>query len=188
MFPSVILLFANIINQILQKSHPIRFSLTGVMILPLVMALTFNLTFLKVDESKINPLLSTSLIREVDSRIRLYKIHSGDAIAFVNWGDYNRFLLTRKTSDEIIRDLWDVWPWFDNNDSAKTTEFLDWVTTDGPWSAYNKILFVQSSLSAPGLRSSLIETIQIEGWEIDKVNKFSGEGNDVIFILLKKST
>lgn len=187
-FPSAIIVTANMIDYFRKKFNAIKFAVAPMVILSLVLILNMNITFLKVQDSKISPLFSSTLVEEVDKRIEMYKIQKGDGIAFVNWGDYNRFLLTRKSADVVIPDLWDAWPWFDNNDKIKTTEFLNWVTVDGPWGAYNKILFVQSSLSAPGLKSSLIDSLEIEGWRVDKIDTFSDENFFVNFVILVKST
>jgi hypothetical protein len=187
-FPSAIIVTANMIDYFRKKFNAIKFALAPMVILSSVLVLNMNVTFLKVPDSKINPLLSSTLVEEVDKRIEMHRIQKGNGIAFVNWGDYNRFLLTRKSADVVKSDLWDAWPWFDNNDKTKTTEFLNWVTVDGPWGAYNKILFVQSSLSAPGLKSSLIDSLEIEGWRVDKIDTFSDENFFVNFVILVKST
>lgn len=185
-FPSAILIIVKSINDLLQKMHFARIMFKILLVPSLILVLFLNLRFFQIEKSEISPRLSKKFIEMVDSRIKDFKIESGDAVAFVNWGDYNRVLLTRKTSDPIVSDLWDVWPWFDGERDIKIIDNLNWISSSGPWSRYSRILFIQSSRILPGMKSSIVQELELENWKMERVSTLISDGINLNFVLMEK--
>jgi hypothetical protein len=133
-------------------------------------------------------LFSQASLNEVVRGVDHFNLNRDGALLFVNWGEYNRFVLQNTKSSIELHDVWDAWPWFNYGDVEETKRFLKWATNDGPLAIYRKVLFVQNNYKTPGLNGDIERVLDLSSWFISKTYSYTSEaGNQIIFTLWERN-
>jgi hypothetical protein len=173
-----------------KRSGAIRFIAHFLRILTctlVALILSTNYVIMTPDKENINPLLSESTANLIDSEIALFNPSTTKAVAFTNWGEYNRIFMRMNFSDPNLAQLWDVWPWFNDRDNKRSSDFLNWVTTDGPWKGYQQVLLIQNSYGTPGASTEIFQIRNVPSWRVVQIREVrSGESDFMKFIVWER--
>jgi hypothetical protein len=184
-FPSAFLSIIFWLERVLNILSRFRVLLVSILAIFFVtFSILLNFVFLTPAKSKINPLLSETSLNKVADGIDHFHFNHDGAVLFVNWGEYNRYVLQNTRIPIELGSVWDAWPWFNEGNTEETKRLLKWATDEGPFATYKKILFVQNNYRTPGLRGDIDKSLDLSGWYISKTYSYkSEEGNQIIFTL-----
>jgi hypothetical protein len=188
-FPSAFLSFVFWLERISKVRSPLRISLVSALaVFCFTFSMILNFVFLTPKKSAVNPLFSEVSFKEVVRGVDNFHLNHDGALLFVNWGEYNRFVLQTNKSSVELHDVWDAWPWFNDGDAEETKRFLKWATNDGPLASYRKVLFVQNNYKTPGLNADIESVLDLSSGFISKTYAHNSEaGNQIIFTLWEKN-
>ena len=184
-FPSAFLSIIFWLERIFDILSHFRVVLVSILAIFFVtFSVLLNFVFLTPTKSRINPLLSEASLNKVANGIDSFHLNHDGALVFVNWGEYNRYVLQNTRIPIELGSVWDAWPWFNEGDIEETKRLLKLATDEGPFATYKKILFVQNNYRTPGLSGDIDKSLDLSGWYISKTSSYkSGEGNQIIFTL-----
>ena len=188
-FPSAFLSVIFWLERVLKVLSSFRFLLVSILaIFCVTFSISLNFVFLTAKKSEINPLLSEVSLKEVIHGVDRFNLNHDGALLFVNWGEYNRFVLQNTGSSIDLGKVWDVWPWFNDADVEQTKRRLKWATDEGPLISFKKILFVQNNYKTPSLIGDINGALESRDWYISKTYSYKSEdANQIVFTLWERN-